>query len=151
MKTKDNKLVHQVGNSMATGNSRWIILRMKHANNYLKYRSMGHTLRRYRNCPNESSLRRKSCTTFPLRKGRSSHSTLESRKPILLRKCCRGTALWKRWINSSGAWRTASFKPYNFNAMGVPPNAGALHPLMKMREEFRNIFFEMGYIQLQLK
>ena len=28
--------------------------------------------------------------------------------------------------------------------MGVPPRVGALHPLMKMREEFRNIFFEMG-------
>jgi phenylalanyl-tRNA synthetase alpha chain len=45
----------------------------------------------------------------------------------------------------SETWKTASFKPYNFNAMGIPPRVGALHPLMKMREEFRNIFFEMGY------
>jgi phenylalanyl-tRNA synthetase alpha chain len=46
--------------------------------------------------------------------------------------------------NCSGAWKNASFKPYNFNAMGIPPKVGALHPLNKMREEFRNIFFEMG-------
>lgn len=45
---------------------------------------------------------------------------------------------------ASGRWKTATFKPYNFNAEGVPPNPGALHPLMKVREEFRNIFFEMG-------
>lgn len=27
-------------------------------------------------------------------------------------------------------------------------NAGALHPLMKVREEFRNIFFEMGFTEM---
>lgn len=48
----------------------------------------------------------------------------------------------------SGAWKNATFKPYNFNAMGVPPKVGALHPLMKMREEFRNIFFEMGFQEM---
>jgi phenylalanyl-tRNA synthetase alpha chain len=32
--------------------------------------------------------------------------------------------------------------------MGVPPKVGALHPLMKMREEFRNIFFEMGFEEM---
>lgn len=51
-------------------------------------------------------------------------------------------------LTYSGAWKNANFKPYNFNAMGVPPKVGALHPLMKMREAFRNIFFEMGYTQL---
>ncbi|KAG0149758.1 hypothetical protein CROQUDRAFT_39354 [Cronartium quercuum f. sp. fusiforme G11] len=49
---------------------------------------------------------------------------------------------------SSGLWRTANFKPYNFNAVGVLPNGGALHPLMKVREEFRNIFFEMGFTEM---
>jgi phenylalanyl-tRNA synthetase alpha chain len=51
----------------------------------------------------------------------------------------------------SGRWKTATFKPYNFNAEGAPPSAGALHPLMKVREEFRNIFFEMGFVQKSLK
>ena len=32
--------------------------------------------------------------------------------------------------------------------MGIPPKVGALHPLMKMREEFRNIFFEMGFEEM---
>ncbi|KAG8930567.1 Phenylalanyl-tRNA synthetase, beta subunit, cytoplasmic [Tulasnella sp. 418] len=44
----------------------------------------------------------------------------------------------------SGTWKTATFKKYNFEAEGVPPNGGALHPLLKVREEFRNIFMEMG-------
>jgi hypothetical protein len=50
----------------------------------------------------------------------------------------------------SGAWEKASFKKYNFDAEGAPTNGGALHPLMKVREEFRNIFFEMGYVALLL-
>lgn len=46
----------------------------------------------------------------------------------------------------SGAWETATFKKYNFDAEGAPTSGGALHPLMKVREEFRNIFFEMGCV-----
>ncbi|POW23152.1 hypothetical protein PSHT_00454 [Puccinia striiformis] len=52
-----------------------------------------------------------------------------------------------------GRWKTATFKPYNLNTEGVPPNGGALHPLInvrdpliKVREEFSNIFFGMGFI-----
>ncbi|BFZ65279.1 Phenylalanyl-tRNA synthetase, beta subunit, cytoplasmic [Saitoella coloradoensis] len=49
---------------------------------------------------------------------------------------------------ASGSWRKTEFKKYNFNAQGVPPAGGALHPLMKVREEFRNIFFEMGFQEM---
>lgn len=49
---------------------------------------------------------------------------------------------------TSGAWKTASFKQYNFDAEGRVPEAGALHPLLKVREEFRNIFFEMGFAEM---
>ncbi|BGO99131.1 Phenylalanyl-tRNA synthetase, beta subunit, cytoplasmic [Rhodotorula toruloides] len=49
---------------------------------------------------------------------------------------------------SSGAWQQASFKKYNFEAEGAPTFGGALHPLMKVREEFRNIFFEMGFTEM---
>ncbi|GAA5898984.1 phenylalanine--tRNA ligase subunit alpha [Sporobolomyces salmoneus] len=49
---------------------------------------------------------------------------------------------------NSGAWEKASFKKYNFEAEGVDTNSGALHPLMKVREEFRNIFFEMGFTEM---
>lgn len=49
---------------------------------------------------------------------------------------------------ATGAWKTATFKPYNFNALGADQHAGALHPLMKVRHEFRNIFFEMGFEEM---
>lgn len=42
-------------------------------------------------------------------------------------------------------WRDKKFKDYNFDAMGVPPEMGCLHPLMKVRAEFRKIFLEMGF------
>ena len=46
----------------------------------------------------------------------------------------------------SGSWKNTWFKKYNFDADGIPTNGGALHPLLKVREEFRNIFLEMGYV-----
>ncbi|KAJ1652665.1 Phenylalanyl-tRNA synthetase, beta subunit, cytoplasmic [Dispira simplex] len=48
----------------------------------------------------------------------------------------------------SGTWKTQSFKRYNFNAEGIQPPSGHLHPLMKVREEFRAIFFEMGFTEM---
>jgi hypothetical protein len=50
----------------------------------------------------------------------------------------------------SGAWKDASFKNYNFAAAGQLPEGGALHPLLKMREEMRQIFFDMGYVSLSI-
>jgi len=49
---------------------------------------------------------------------------------------------------ASGEWRTANFKPYNFNALGASQNAGALHPLNKVRKEFRDIFFHVGFVEM---
>ncbi|GAA5898108.1 hypothetical protein JCM8208_000156 [Rhodotorula glutinis] len=49
---------------------------------------------------------------------------------------------------NSGEWEKASFKKYNFEAEGAPTFGGALHPLMKVREEFRNIFFETGFTEM---
>ena len=48
-----------------------------------------------------------------------------------------------------GTWREAVFKPLNFNAAGKPPTGGALHPLMKVRSMFREIFFEMGFEEMK--
>ena len=31
-----------------------------------------------------------------------------------------------------GTWRDQEFKAYNFDALGLPPNGGALHPLLKV-------------------
>ena len=44
----------------------------------------------------------------------------------------------------SGSWKSKAFKEYNFDSMGIMPSSGTLHPLMKVRAEFRQIFLEMG-------
>lgn len=49
---------------------------------------------------------------------------------------------------ANGSWQTANFKPYNFNALGSAQHAGALHPLMKVRQEFRQIFFNQGFVEM---
>ncbi|KAL1725023.1 tRNA synthetases class II core domain (F)-domain-containing protein [Schizophyllum commune] len=49
---------------------------------------------------------------------------------------------------ASGSWKTANFKKYNFEADGIPTAGGALHPLLKVREEIRDIFLEMGFSEM---
>ncbi|KAI6173761.1 Phenylalanine--tRNA ligase [Aphelenchoides besseyi] len=49
---------------------------------------------------------------------------------------------------ASGAWKEKSFKKYNFEALGVLPSCGHLHPLLKVRSEFRDIFFQMGFSEM---
>ena len=49
---------------------------------------------------------------------------------------------------ANGSWQTANFKPYNFQALGAPQDSGALHPLMKVRAEFRQIFFNQGFVEM---
>ena len=49
---------------------------------------------------------------------------------------------------TSDVWKTGAFKPYNLKALGADQNAGALHPLGKVRHEFRQIFFEMGFEEM---
>ena len=48
----------------------------------------------------------------------------------------------------SAAWQSADFKPYNFQAKGADCHAGSLHPLMKVRHEFRLILLEMGFEEM---
>lgn len=47
-----------------------------------------------------------------------------------------------------GSWKSATFKPYNFNSLGSNQNAGTLHPLNKVREEFRKIFFNWDFVEM---
>ncbi|CAD5228414.1 unnamed protein product [Bursaphelenchus okinawaensis] len=49
---------------------------------------------------------------------------------------------------ATGSWKDKTFKKYNFEALGVPPPAGHLHPLLKVRSEFREIFFQMGFTEM---
>lgn len=62
----------------------------------------------------------------------SDSSSLNSSSVVFLVLCC------------SGSWKEKKFKPYNFEALGVAPDCGHLHPLMKVRTQFRQIFLEMG-------
>lgn len=48
----------------------------------------------------------------------------------------------------SSTWSTQKFKTYNFEACGPQLPGGHLHPLLKVREEFRQIFFEMGFTEM---
>ncbi|VDK88342.1 unnamed protein product [Litomosoides sigmodontis] len=49
---------------------------------------------------------------------------------------------------NNNSWRKKLFKKYNFDALGVTPTGGHLHPLMKVRNEFRQIFFQMGFAEM---
>ena len=48
----------------------------------------------------------------------------------------------------SGEWKTTPFKAYNFLATGQNVGGGYLHPLLKVRAEFRKIFLEMGFSEM---
>ncbi|XP_030378371.1 phenylalanine--tRNA ligase alpha subunit [Scaptodrosophila lebanonensis] len=49
---------------------------------------------------------------------------------------------------TSGLWQQLKFKAYNFDALGAAPTRGHLHPLLKVRTEFRQIFLEMGFSEM---
>jgi len=48
----------------------------------------------------------------------------------------------------SGAWKSTPFKPYNFLTVGEKVGGGYLHPLLKVRAEFRKILMQMGFQEM---
>jgi phenylalanyl-tRNA synthetase alpha chain len=46
------------------------------------------------------------------------------------------------------AWKEVVFKDYNFQADGKSTEGGCLHTLLKVREQFRLIFLEMGFAEM---
>uniref|UniRef100_A0A2K5UR88 Phenylalanine--tRNA ligase alpha subunit n=1 Tax=Macaca fascicularis TaxID=9541 RepID=A0A2K5UR88_MACFA len=54
----------------------------------------------------------------------------------------------RKLLAEVGSWRDRPFKPYNFLAHGVLPDSGHLHPLLKVRSQFRQIFLEMGFTEM---
>ncbi|XP_075217209.1 phenylalanine--tRNA ligase alpha subunit [Lycorma delicatula] len=90
---------------------------------------------------------------------------LDYKKRKLLQETITKTFLLKKGINfctsvskpetdltpemiATGSWKNKTFKPYNFDALGVFPASGHLHPLLKVRTEFRQIFLEMGFSEM---
>ncbi|CCW70585.1 unnamed protein product [Phytomonas sp. Hart1] len=47
-----------------------------------------------------------------------------------------------------GSWSTTNFKEYNFDAAAPDADIGQLHPLLKIRQEFREIFMELGFQEM---
>jgi len=50
---------------------------------------------------------------------------------------------------TKGTWKEQVFKPLNLEAEGKPPTGGSLHPLMKVKAMFREIFLECGFEEMQ--
>jgi len=48
----------------------------------------------------------------------------------------------------SGAWKDTEFKPYNLLTLGENVGGGYLHPLLKVRAEFRKILMQMGFEEM---
>lgn len=46
------------------------------------------------------------------------------------------------------SYRGLSFKHYNFEAKGNMPRCGSVHPLMKIKEDFKRIFIELGFSEM---
>jgi len=47
-----------------------------------------------------------------------------------------------------GEWKNTTFKPYNLNSDGKLTNGGYLHPLLKVRTQFREILLELGFEEM---
>ena len=48
-----------------------------------------------------------------------------------------------------GSWRGADFKPYNLvPGAGAPPSGGHVHPLLKVRQQFRETFLQLGFAEM---
>ena len=50
---------------------------------------------------------------------------------------------------ADGSWKGADFKAYNLvPGAGAPPNGGHLHPLLKVRQQFRETFLQLGFAEM---
>jgi len=68
----------------------------------------------------------------------------KSYAPIRIKKAA---DLTKEMLDS-GSWKTTPFKPYNLLTLGEPVGGGYLHPLLKVRAEFRTILMQMGFSEM---
>ena len=90
-----------------------------------------------------TALKRRKLITLVTRK--SLHVTKgTSYSPVRVKKAA---DLTKEMLDS-GAWATTPFKPYNFLTLGEKVGGGYLHPLLKVRAEFRKILMQMGFSEM---
>jgi len=80
---------------------------------------------------------RQKITSYSVEKGEKFSTTIEKQATDITYE-----------MLQNGSWKDVNFKKYNFDAEGIQPKGGYLHPLMKVREEFRQIFFQMGFSEM---
>ena len=71
-----------------------------------------------------------------------------SRGPSYAPQRTRKAADLTREMLESGSWKSTAFKDYNFRTLGEYVGGGHLHPLLKVRAEFRKILMEMGFEEM---
>ena len=73
--------------------------------------------------------------TYGIAKGRSSRWSARSSPPTLTRE-----------MLADGSWRGETFKAYNLvPGAGAQPSGGHVHPLLKVRQQFRETFLQLGF------
>ena len=77
---------------------------------------------------------------FTIKKGESYVKSMS----LLRRK----VAMLTEEMVKSGEWENVDFAPLNFEALGARLPSGHEHPLLKVRYEFRRIFLEMGFEEM---
>jgi len=90
-----------------------------------------------------ASLKRRKLITLVTRKSLSVAKG-PAYSPVRIKKAA---DLTKEMLDS-GAWKTTPFKPYNFLTLGEKVGGGYLHPLLKVRAEFRKILMQMGFSEM---
>lgn len=63
-------------------------------------------------------------------------------------KRCKPATDLTRDLLQKGNYDDVEFKEYNFSALGQSLDCGHLHPLLKVRAQFRKIFVEMGFEEM---
>ncbi|GMI58450.1 hypothetical protein ScalyP_jg1688 [Parmales sp. scaly parma] len=76
-----------------------------------------------------------------------SHFKITKGPQFALERKKKAADLTKEMLDS-GEWKTAQFRPYNFQTVGEKVGGGYLHPLLKVRAEFRKILMEMGFNEM---
>ena len=71
-----------------------------------------------------------------------------SRGPSYQPKRVKKAADLTKEMLDSGSYKTTAFKEYNFQTLGESVGGGYLHPLLKVRAEFRKILMQMGFEEM---
>lgn len=96
-----------------------------------------------KDCPEARVLKSRKLAKVATRKSfrvnKGPHFALERKKKV---------ADLTQAMLEDGSWQGQEFKDYNFEALGQDVEGGYLHPLLRVRAEFRSILLEMGFEEM---